>query len=478
MRLGRVFAIAAIVVLLSLAAAVFIAFSDFGSAKEPVISGMRLRRYVAQGGSFEQALARVGQDAIPWLIKGLDARDSAFHKLKSRAWNLLPSGLQFKWRNRAPIHPTTLRINCVRALEMFGPEGVAATPKLMEIARSDPHLFAQAVAFNALAHMASESAEAKAFLLESLRDGDGAVKTKVAGAFYNAHFTPPEAVPLLVARLKNYVPPDQHSPMPLNEMLALSVCRPEEAASAAPFLVQYITHGGPGNALSALRATGVGALAALPRLFEILEVVDDSSMRLAPSVFAILARLGTNGTTALPVLTNCLSDPNPVVRALAAAGIADITGDVAFAVPRLVELLEKRRTPADGAHLNINGPFLSLGLNHRQLSAMLLGELGPGATNALPNLKSALNSQDIWLPAFAAEAIWMISNDTNAVLPSLIAGLKSPSSDRRMLTLNALAKMGPTAAPAIPAIREAMQSELKVRRYGYVALQRIEGRRE
>jgi hypothetical protein len=44
-----------------------------------------------------------------------------------------------------------------------------------------------------------------------------------------------------------------------------------------------------------------------------------------------------------------------------------------------------------------------------------------------------------------------------------------------MLTLNALGKMGPAAAPAIPAIREAMQSELKVRRYGYVALQKIEG---
>ncbi len=472
MRLRRVFVIAAIVVLLSLLATVFVAFSDFGSSKEPVVNGMRLRRYVAQSGSSEQALARLGPEAIPWLIKGLEARDSAFYTMKARVWKLLPSQWEFKWRHRAPIDPNTLRFNCVRALEMFGPEAAAAVPKLVAMARSDSRSFPKAVVFNALAHMATASPEAKAFLIESLREGDGVVRGMVAGAFFNARFTPPEAVPLLVAQLNNYVPPNEHSPMPFNEMLALSVCRPEEAAVAGPFLGQYITHGGPGNAINALRATGPGAIAALPRLFEILEAGDQWSVSLEPAVFSILARLGTNGSAALPALNNGLLHSNPVVRAVAAAGIASITGDIDLGVRRLVESLENRQLA--GGNWILYTPMYSIGLNHRQVSAWFLGELGPGATNALPHLKDALKRGDLWLSTLSAEAIWKISRDTNVVLTALIANLKDHGKDP-ILTLTVLGQMGPAAAPAIPAIREAMQSELKVRRYGYVALQRIEG---
>ena len=90
MGLRRVSVIATVVILLSLLAAVFVAFSDFGSSKEPVIGGMHLRRYVAQGASPEKALAGIGPAAIPWLIKGLDSQDSAFYQFKARVWQLLP----------------------------------------------------------------------------------------------------------------------------------------------------------------------------------------------------------------------------------------------------------------------------------------------------------------------------------------------------------------------------------------------------
>ena len=75
-------------VLLLAGAVVFIAFSDFGS-KEPVINGMGVRRYVVTFG-LGPSLAELGPDAIPWLIKGLDAKDSALHTAKVRVWKLLP----------------------------------------------------------------------------------------------------------------------------------------------------------------------------------------------------------------------------------------------------------------------------------------------------------------------------------------------------------------------------------------------------
>lgn len=469
MRVRRLLGVTAIIVALFVSAVLFLLFKDFGSSGEPVVNGMRLRRFVAAG-PFEKGLAAIGPDAIPWLIKGLDAEESAFHKVQVRAWKLLPRASQQKWRNRAPIDPTTLRVNCVRALELFGLEAVVAVPKLIEVASTKSNSFARALAFNALARMASDSPRAKALLVESLRNGDTAIKAEVAGAFFNASHTPGEAAPLLIARLENYAAPDADSPVPLNEMLALSVCG-SKAAPAAPLLLQY-TKGdlGRGNAVSALRATGPAAIVTLPRLLEILKDADEAAVRLKPGIYDILARLGTSGVAALPTLTNGLSDPSPVVQALAAAGIANITGDVGFAIPKLIEQLENPQR--SGESLTVKKPWSYIGLNHRQLSAQLLGELGPRATNALPHLKEALNSKDIWLPAIAAAAIWKISRDTNAVLPFLIAGLKDTRMDPKLI-LETLADMGPAAAPAIPTVRKAMQSELQVRQCGYIALQKI-----
>ena len=458
---------AAIAFLFLSAALVFLAFSDFGS-KEPVIKGMGLRRYVATFG-LGPPLAELGPDAIPWLIKGLDEKDSALHKVKVKVWKLLPKKLQTKWRNHAPIDSWRLRVTYLRALEMFGPEAVSAVPKLIELAKSDPGL--DGVACSTLAHMASDSPQAAGFLVASLRNGDDQLKMKVVNAFVNGGFTPPEAVPLLVARLENYVPMDRRSLVPLNEMSALSVCGPE-AAPAAPFLARFVEQAGAVNAIRALRATGPAAVVALPQLLPILRSNDEQALQLRPGVFAVLAGLGTNGAVALPMLTNGLSDANPVVRLLATAGIARITGDVEFAVPRLIEELENRGPAGNTLTIQMSGHLI--GLHHRQLSARLLGEFGERATNALPNLKTAVNGSERWLRPCAAEAIWKISKDAEAVLPSLMAELQKLSGEiHHMEVLNVLAQMGPAAEPAVPAIRATMKSNLGVRRYGYVALQKI-----
>lgn len=230
MRLRRTFVIATIVALLSVAAVIFVAFSDIGSAKEPTVNGLRVRRYVAYTMLRGPSPAGVGPEAIPWLIKGLDAKDSTIHKLKVEVWKLLPKRWRSKWRNHEPINPRMLRISCARALGMFGPEAVAVVPELIALAKADSS--SDVVAFTALAQMAPDSPKARAFLVTSLRDGDDAMKTKVASTFGDTGFTPPEAVPLLVTRLKTFVPPAQGSTLPVNEMSALSVCGPEAAPAA------------------------------------------------------------------------------------------------------------------------------------------------------------------------------------------------------------------------------------------------------
>jgi HEAT repeat protein len=425
----------------------------------------------------EKELAKVGPQAIPWLIKGLEEKDSGIHKVKVWIWRKLSPTQRQKWRNYAPIEARTMRSQCAYGLRLFGPEAVAAVPKLMRMTESDPDTFARYIARSALSPMASRSPEAMAALIRWLREGDSVSRAEVAGFFYSAELAPKEALPLLLAQLENYQQGKLTSDKPLNEMLAISLYGPE-AAPAGPLVVKYITRGeGRGNALNALRAAGPGALPALPRLLQILEEPSqpgEASRKMTPGIFAVLRSMGPAASAALPTLTNGLSDANGVVRGLAAAGIGNITGDYDFAVPLLVKELENRNFGDDDVSFSFHGRNLSLGLNQRQLAAKLLGEIGPPATNALPNLILTLNSRDMWLPAFAAEAIWRISGDADALLPSLLASLNHSDKSRKLLTLRVLTAMGPAAKSALPAIRAVMGSDMHVRREAFEALEAVQ----
>ena len=79
----------------------------------------------------------------------------------------------------------------------------------------------------------------------------------------------------------------------------------------------------------------------------------------------------------------------------------------------------------------------------------------------------------MWLPAFAAEAIWRIAADPEAILPFLIESLNHADTSRKLLTLRVLAQMGPAAQPAVPAIRATLQTDMKVRREAFKAGERI-----
>lgn len=366
-------------------------------------------------------------------------------------------------------------------MQRFGPEGIEAVPKLIKVAEADPNLFTRQVALGALGEMASRSPEAMVALIRWLREGDSMRRSQVALVFYSAELAPRDALPILLAQLENYQQGNSGSDKPLNEMLAISVYG-AEAAPAGPLLVKYITRGtGRGNVMNALRAAGPGALPALPRLLEMLEEEhaqpgDATTTELKPGIFSAIRKMGPGATATLPALTNALKDVNGVVRALAAAGIGNITGDQEFAVPLLVKELENRKWSNDDASYSLHGRNLALGLNQRQLAAMLLGEIGPPATNALPNLTRALNSGDTWLPAFAAEAIWRISGDAEAILPSSMASLNHRSDHRKILTLRVLTAMGPAAKPAVPAIRSVMATNMQMRREAFEALDKIEAR--
>jgi hypothetical protein len=83
-----------------------------------------------------------------------------------------------------------------------------------------------------------------------------------------------------------------------------------------------------------------------------------------------------------------------------------------------------------------------------------IDDAGPAARELLADVQPFLQDRRPLVRVHAAGAVWRISNDGAAALPVLIASLDSSQKDwTRVAALDTLAKLGPAARAALPAIR-------------------------
>lgn len=106
---------------------------------------------------------------------------------------------------------------------------------------------------------------------------------------------------------------------------------------------------------------------ALPTLVALLD--DPSPLIRSRAVFA-LARYGRDVKPALPLLIRAMNDAIPEVRARSAVAIAGVGGEAQAAVPSLVQAMEKAEYPEECL-----------------AEVYALGQIGPGAKEAIPALK-------------------------------------------------------------------------------------------
>jgi HEAT repeat protein len=213
------------------------------------------------------------------------------------------------------------------------------------------------------------------------------------------------------------------------------------------------------NALRAIKGIGAGAYAAVPALTKLLE--EEPNLGVIEALMAI----GPKAKPALPALQESLQGANPLVRVLASAAIAIIGGDYDAVVSVLVQELNNPANPAVHWHIQStpNRVFGGIGFNHRQTAAWFLGELGPPARDAVPELVQALRSQDPWLNVLAARALWRVSRDSRAILPLLIEALDVRDEHRFVLAVQALGEMESEAKPALPKLLRARAQSLPLR---------------
>jgi HEAT repeat protein len=150
-----------------------------------------------------------------------------------------------------------------------------------------------------------------------------------------------------------------------------------------------------------------------------------------------------------------LNDPNPEVRKEAISNIGDLRAEAAAALPRLNEI-------ARHDHISLRTWAISNGL----------GRIGAAGVPALRELLS-----DPTVRTVTVIAIGEMGPAAEAAVPDLIKILDDNRPLTRMMACESLAKIGPAARGAIPALTKKLQDEHGgVRRDARDALDCIEGR--
>ena len=197
------------------------------------------------------------------------------------------------------------------------------------------------------------------------------------------------------------------------------------------------------------------AAEAVPALVEALEDSYEPMRRNA--IYA----LGAIGKPAVEPLIDALDsekeafEMEPILHICDAAHGLAATG--ASAVPPLISALEDERE------------------NVRASAAYALGEMGPTAAEAIDGLVSLLTDESEEVRRHATSALGMIKVPVSKTVPALVKVLEDrEDTDLAFFAAQALARIGPDAADAVPALGEALMSESAyVRGFSSEALSRI-----
>lgn len=217
------------------------------------------------------------------------------------------------------------------------------------------------------------------------------------------------------------------------------------------------------HAARALGAIGSNAEAVVPAL---VDKLDAESPLLRGNVAMALARFGPESASAVPKLIPMLKDSDPNLRVAAARTLGAIGPAAEAAVPALDDALEDEVGTVTFASAEALGgigkpavPVLAARLedeNLRPLVAAVLGEIGPDAVGAVPQLLKLLDSEE---RSIRVEAVLAISNMGPAArgtaAPALMKRLSNPKDESRAGAIYTLAKIG--ASEAVPSIRRILE---------------------
>jgi HEAT repeat protein len=202
----------------------------------------------------------------------------------------------------------------------------------------------------------------------------------------------------------------------------------------------------------ALGEIGPEAREAIPALMAILESPETRRERTAVLAAAALRRIDPESELSLKALLDILHHGSDDSEVMAAGALADFGPSAAPAVPHLKGML-------------VNDDPLRTAAAARTLAA-----IGPAAKSAVPDLVALLASKNLLVRVPVAEAAWKLGH-----IPEAIPVLASAVSKGWYRAIEPLGHVGPEAAAAVPALKNAQHHrDWRVRLAATDALRQIE----
>ncbi|MDX1947764.1 MAG: HEAT repeat domain-containing protein [Pirellulaceae bacterium] len=195
-------------------------------------------------------------------------------------------------------------------------------------------------------------------------------------------------------------------------------------------------------------------IAALPQLLKLLDSQLEPKAENRVRVVRVCGKLKSDALPALDALLAAATDPAGEVRAASLVALTQVAPP-----EKTLPALTKGLADEDAAV--------------RLVAAAQLRKLGAAAESAAAQLVAALEDQDVRVRDAAGEALIKIG--APAVEP-LAAKLAAGNLEARKLALACLAKLGPTAKTALPAVDKCLQDpHPEVKKLAEVAARNIKG---
>lgn len=334
------------------------------------------------------------------------------------------------------------------AIGNIGPEAHSAVPALI-VVLGEPNEYARSSAAEALGKIKAQPKYVVPALIAALQDDDSHVRFMTVEAL--GEFGPDAAS--AAHSLREALLRDADANVRWHAARPLAAVDPE-GKIAIPALIEALK-GGDGNvrrfAAMALGKFGPQAKEATPLL---LAAIEDKNVGARISAAGALWRVDRNAKAAVPVLVQVLENDPSIAHLWAAQEVADIGPEAKEAVPFLRTLLAKSPWPYGVVRA--------------------LGNIGPDAAAAVPDLLERLDSKDGDVRAYAAGALWRINQHPRAI-PAVLQELKNPVDGDNYYAMITAGEIGPPAKAGVPDLLKALsRRKLYVREAAAQALEKVD----
>ncbi len=355
------------------AATGLIAWLSLGE-REPVYQGKNLSSWLKladESGRQDaaDALAQIGTNAVPLLVRKLQAKDSPIKKalialadrqtlininfrtagderilaikgfgiLSEKAECAVPILVGLYARSRDPV----FRERVSEVLGKIGPAARTAVPTLIQ-GLADTNSAVREAAASALWQIRSEPTLVVPALMKALSDPSQTVRTEAMGGLAVLGTNARPAIPLFLQLASD---PDENIRSEAMDALRLTRGEPQ---LVVPVLTNALNDSNSfvrGRAAFALSVFGTNARPAIPKLLRMAVETNNTVRDLA---VVALAEVGSEPEIVVPALVKALSDPGEWIRANAAEGLGNFSTNARAAIPALIELYvqeQQRATP-------------------------------------------------------------------------------------------------------------------------------------